>query len=98
MSVSQATFFRYAKAATEGVKVGHHRNQGLKKLRNHTLQAITILRCLLEKSVDHMPHKSTTLLSGEIVVTMILYLSLKWKVTLPTLNSMNECLELRTIS
>jgi hypothetical protein len=98
MGVSRATFFRYAEAATKGVKADQYGNQGMKKPRNHIVQAIATLRCLLEKFADHMPHKSTTLPSGEIVVTKILHSSFKWKDTLPALNSMNECLDLKTIS
>jgi hypothetical protein len=45
-----------------------------------------------------MPHKLTTLPFGETVVIKTLYSSFKWKDTLPALNSMNECLELKTIS
>jgi hypothetical protein len=45
-----------------------------------------------------MPHKSTPLPSGEIVVTKTLHSSFKWKDTLLALNSMNECLESRTSS
>jgi hypothetical protein len=36
--------------------------------------------------------------SGKVVVTKTLHSSFKWKDTLPELNSMNECLELKSIS
>jgi hypothetical protein len=97
IGVSRATFFRYAEAATKGVRAGQHGNLGSKKPRNHRLQAIATLRCLLEKLVDHVPHKSTTMPSKERVVMKTLHLSFKWKDTLSALNSMNKCLELRTI-
>jgi hypothetical protein len=96
--VSRATFFRYAEAATSGLRARQHGNYGSKKPREHTMQAIATLRCLLEKSADHMPHRSTTMLSGETVVTKTLPSFFKWKDTLPTLNSINSCLELKQIS
>jgi hypothetical protein len=45
-----------------------------------------------------MPHRSTALPTREFVVTKTLHLSFKWKDNLPALNSMNEFLELKTIS
>ena len=36
--------------------------------RAHTVQAIATLRCILEKSMDHMPHRSCILSSSEKVV------------------------------
>jgi hypothetical protein len=66
MGVSRATFFRYAKAATSGDRARHHGNYGSKKPREHTVQAIATLRCLLEKFADHMPHRSTTLPIGSL--------------------------------
>jgi hypothetical protein len=45
-----------------------------------------------------MPHKLITLPSGEVVVTKTLHSSFNWKETLPTLNSMNKCLELKIVS
>jgi hypothetical protein len=98
MDVSRATFFRYAEAATSGHKARHHGNYGSKKLREHIVQAIATLRCMLEKSADHMPHRSTTMPTGETVVTKTLPSSFKWKDTLPALNSINSCLELKQIS
>jgi hypothetical protein len=98
MGVSRATFFRYAEAATSGCRARQHGNYGSKKPREHTVQAIATLRCMLEKSADHMPHRSTTMPSGETVVTKTLPSSFKWKDTLPALNSINSCLELKQIS
>jgi hypothetical protein len=89
------TFFRYVEAAASGDRARQHENFGSKKPRKHTVQAIATLRCLLEKSVDHMPHRSTTLPTKEFVVTKTLPLSFKWKDTLPTLNSINSCLKLK---
>jgi hypothetical protein len=45
-----------------------------------------------------MPHRSTTMPTREAVVTKTLPSSFKWKDTLPTLNSINSCLELKQIS
>jgi hypothetical protein len=77
MCVSRAKFFRYAEAATSSDRTRYHGNFGSKKLREHTVQAIATLRCLLEKSANHMPHRSTTLPTGESVVTKTLLSSFK---------------------
>ena len=73
-------------------------NFGSKKPREHIVQAIATLRCLLEKFANHMPHRSITLPTRESVVTKTLLSSFKWKDTLPTLNSINSGLELKQIS
>jgi hypothetical protein len=44
-----------------------------------------------------MPHRSITLPIEEVLVTTTLHSSFKWVDTLPTLNSMNECLELNSV-
>jgi hypothetical protein len=98
MGVSRTTFFRYAEVATSGLRARHHGNYGSKKPREHTVQAIATLRCMLEKSADHVPHRSTTMPTGETMVTKTLPSSFKWKDTLPALNSINSCLELKQIS
>jgi hypothetical protein len=98
MGVSRATFFQYAEAAISGDRAKHHGNYGSKKPREHTVQAIATLRCLLEKSANHMPHRLTILAIGESVVTKTLPSSFKWKDTLPALNSINSCLKLKQIS
>ena len=85
-------------AATFGHRTRHYANYSLKKPREHIVQAIATLRCMLEKSVDHMPHKSTTMPTRETVVTKMLPSSFKWKDTLLALNSINSCLELKQIS
>lgn len=77
MDVSRATFFLYDEDTTLGVKAGHNKKFGSKKPRVPTLQAIATLKCFLEKSVDHMPHRLTTLLIREVVVTKTLHLSFK---------------------
>jgi hypothetical protein len=95
MGVSRATSFRYVEVATSGHRARHHGNYGSKKPREHTVQAIATLRYMLEKSANHMPHRSTTMPTGETVVTKTLPSSFKWKDTLPALNSINSCLELK---
>jgi hypothetical protein len=98
MDVSRATFFQYAEAATSGHMARHHGNYGSKKPREHIKQAIATLRCMLEKSTNHMPHRSTTMPTGKTVVTKTLPSSFKWKDTFPALNSINSYLELKQIS
>ena len=87
MGVFRATFFWYAEAATSSHRARHHGNYDSKKPRKHIMQAIATLRCILDKSADLMPHRLTTMPTGEIVVTKTLPSSFKWKDTLSTLNS-----------
>jgi hypothetical protein len=98
MGVSRATFFWYAEAATSGHRARRHGNYGSKKPREHIVQAIATLRYMLEKPADRMLHMSITMPTGEILVTKTLPSSFKWKDTLPALNSINSCLELKRIS
>ena len=72
MGVSESTFYRYAKYASQNMVAQLHGNSGLQKPRAHTVQATTTLRRILEKSADHMPHRSRVLSSGEKVVTKVL--------------------------
>jgi hypothetical protein len=95
MGVSCATFFRYVEAATSSGRTRHHGDFGSKKPREHMMQAIATLKCLLEKSAEHMPHRLTILPTGEAVLTKTLPSSFKWKDTLPALNSINSCLKLK---
>ena len=83
MLVSESTFYRYAKYASQNMMVRLHGNSGLQKPRVHTIQATATLRCILEKSADHMPHRSCVLSSGEKVVTKVLPATWKWKDTVP---------------
>ena len=62
------------------------------------MQAIATLRCMLENSADHMPHRLTTMPIGETMMTKALPSSFKWKDTLLVLYSINSCLELKQIS
>jgi uncharacterized C2H2 Zn-finger protein len=98
MDVSRAAFFCYVEAVASGDRTRHLENFGSKKPREHIVQAIATLRCMLEKSANHMPHRLTTLPTRESVVTKTLPSSFKWKDTLPPLNSINSCLELKQIS
>ena len=95
MGVSLATFFWYAEVAISGGRIRHYRNFGSKKPIEHIVQAIATLRCIQEKSAEHMPHRPMTLPTEAAVVTKTLPSSFKWKNTLPALNSINSCLELK---
>ena len=95
MGVSHVTFFRYVEATTSGGRTRHHGDFGSKKPREHTMQAIATLRCFLDKSIEHMPHRLMTLPTVEVVLTKTLLSSFKWKDTLLALNSINSCLILK---
>jgi hypothetical protein len=75
-----------------------HGNVGTTKPRVHTLQATPTLCQMLEQSADHMPHKTTTLETGEKVVSKCLPSSWRWKDSLPELNIVNAQLGLNKVS
>ena len=74
-----------------------HRNLGLRKPSKHTIQATATFRCILEKSADHMPHRSRVFSSGEKVVTKVLPTTWKWKDTIPKLNEVNASFGLKKV-
>jgi hypothetical protein len=98
MGVSRATYYRWKVNASSGMHVDQYGNVGMIKLRIHTLQATATLRQMLEQSADHMPHKMTTLETGEKVVSKCLPSSWCWKDSLPVLNIMNAQLGLNKVS
>jgi hypothetical protein len=53
---------------------------------------------MLEQSADHMPHKTTTLETGEKVLSKCLPPSWRWKDSLPELNIVNAQLGLNKVS
>ena len=70
-------------------------NSGLRKPRAHTVQATATLRCILEKSANHMPHKSRVLSSGEKVVSKVLPAT--WKDPIPEFNKVNTSFGLKEV-
>lgn len=79
MGVSKTSFCHCQGYAEQGMRGEHHGNLGSKKPRMHIVQVTTTLRCLLENSADHMPHKSKALENGEKVASISLPTSWKWK-------------------
>jgi hypothetical protein len=59
---------------------------------------MTNLHQMLEQSADHMPHKMTTLETGEKVVSKYPPSSWRWKDSLPELNIVNAQLGLNKVS
>ena len=98
MRVSESTFYRYAEYASQNMVAHLHGNSGLQKPRAHTIQATATLRCILEKSADHIPHRWRVLSSGEKVVTEVLPAIWKWKDTVPELNKVNTSFGLKKVS
>ncbi|KAG0581688.1 hypothetical protein KC19_3G000300 [Ceratodon purpureus] len=96
--VSEATFHRFQGYAAEGLQAQPHGNTSLLKPRKHTSQAIATLRCILENSANHMPHRTRTLKTGEKVVSMILPATWKWKNAIPEINASNESFGLKNVS
>src|SRR5579875_2458456 len=86
------------KFATQQEVAQLHGNTGLRNSRSHTVQAEATLRCILEKSADHMPHKSRSIASGEKVVAKVLSRTWKWKETLPEVNEVNASFGLKEVS
>ena len=58
MGVSLTTFYRNTKFAATGHAAQNHGNTGLRKPRSHTVVATATLGAILDKHVDHMPHKT----------------------------------------
>ena len=98
MGVPETTFYCYAGYASEGRPAQKHGNSGLLKPRAHTVQAIATLKCILDRSVDHMPHRLRTLPSGEKVVSKVLPITWKWKESMPELNTVNSTFGLKDVS
>jgi hypothetical protein len=98
MGVSRATYYRWKVNASSEMHADQHGNVGTTKLRIHTLQAMATLRQMLEQSTDHMPHKTTSLETGEKVVSKCLPSSWRWKDSLPELNIVNAQLGLNKVS
>ena len=96
--IEKSTFHRHAKDVENGARMGEHGNTMSKKTQIHTVQATTMLRCLVENTVDQMPHRSTTLDLGEKVVSMQLPPSFKWKERLPQMNAVNTSMGLQHVS
>ena len=98
MDVPESTFFLYAKHASENMVAQMHGNTGLRKPRPHTMQATATLRCIVDKSADHMPHRSRVLSCGKKVVTKVLLATWKWKDTVPHVNEVNKSFGLKDVS
>ena len=77
MGVLNSTFYRYAKHALQNMLVQLYGNPSICKPTPHTIQATATLKCILEKSMNHMSHKSCVLSFGHKVVTKVL--SATWK-------------------
>jgi hypothetical protein len=75
-----------------------HGNVGSVKPQAHTVHAIATLRCIINKSTDHMCHRSRTLASGEKVVSKVLLATWKWKESIPELNTINSAFGLKEVS
>ena len=98
MGVHRSSFYRYKADALIGKRAEQHQKLGTKKPQTHTLQAIPILRTMLESTTDHMPHKSRTKEDGEKVVAMSLLSSFHWNSTLSEINAANLQLGLKEVS
>jgi hypothetical protein len=62
------------------------------------MQATTTLQCILDRSVDHMPHRSQTLASSKKVVSKVHPVTWKWKESIPELNIVNSAFGLKDVS
>jgi hypothetical protein len=98
MGVSRATYYRWKVNINNGLRAEHHGNAGMVKPRSHTLQAIATLCLMLEKTADHMPHRTTIIETGEKVVSKCLPSSWRWKDSLPEINIVNAQFGLNKVS
>ena len=94
----ESTFYQYTKHATQNMVAQMHGNTGLHKPRPHTIQATATLRCILNKSADHLPHRSRVLASGKKVVSKVLPAIWKWKETILKVNEVNTLFGLKEVS
>jgi hypothetical protein len=62
------------------------------------VQALATLRCILDRSADHMPHRLRTLASGDNVVLKVLPAIWKWKESIPEINTVNSAFGLSDVS
>ena len=98
MAVPESTFYRYTKHVIQNMVAQIHGNTSLRKPRPHTIQATATLRCILDKSTDHMPHRFQVLASGKKVVSKVLFATWKWKETIPEVNEVNTLFEFKEVS
>ena len=96
--VPQSNFYRYQMYMNDGREALDHGNRGLLKPRKHTQQVAASLKCILEKQVDHMPHRTRTLRTGEKVVSMCLPATFQWKNQIKELNEVNVAFGLKEVS
>ena len=98
VGVSESTFHRFQGYAAKGESAQPHGNAGTLKPRKHTLQAVATLECVLEKEVDHMPHRTHILPSRGKVVSKVFPASFKWKDTILGVNTANAVFGLKGVS
>jgi hypothetical protein len=56
------------------------------------------VRCILDRLVDHMPHRTQILPSNEKVVLKVLPATWKWKKSIPKINTVNSAFGLKDVS
>jgi hypothetical protein len=98
MDLPETTFYRYAGYAADGRPTQKHGLSSLLKPREYSVQARATLRCILDRSADHMPHRTQTLPSGEKVVSKVLPATWKWKESIPKINIVNSAFGLKDVS
>jgi hypothetical protein len=89
MGVSRATYYRWKVNANNGLRAEHHGNAGTVKPQSHSLQVTATLCLMLEQTTDHMPHRTSTIETGEKVVSKCLPSSWRWKDSLPEISIVN---------
>ena len=87
-----------SKHASENMVAQMHGNTGFFKPRSYIIHAIATLQCIVDKSTDHMSHRSQVLTCGKKVVTKVLQATWKWKVTFSKLNEVNNSFGLKDVS
>ena len=98
MRVSRATYCQCKVNTNIGLCAKHHGNTGTVKPQSHILQAIAILRLILEQTIDYMPHRTTTIETEEKVVSKCLPSSWRWKDSLQEINIVNAQFGLNKVS
>jgi len=91
-------FYRYQKYAKDKQEPHDHGNLGLLNLSEQTKQVVATVKCILDKEVDHMLHKTRSTKVGEKVVSKVLSSTFQWKGKMKVINEINATFGLMEVS
>lgn len=98
MGVLETTFYQYVGYARDGRQIQMHINSGLLKPQEHNVQANATLRCIFNRSTDHMLYRTRILPLDENVVLKVLLVMWEWKESNPEINMVDSAFGLKDVS